>query len=183
MNKTNQTSSSVDEEFSLNTISFEEDYDHHSKRPLFDKSLSDGDSETYDDDNDHKPNDDKMARILEEKHYLENKCHETYLVQRQISILLKEFYKNCQKQMRKYCDNLVDAHKCLLIAGEEQNLIKRQIEMLSSNDNNININSDNELFNNFWPNLFDRKQCIAIKSVSIKLREPRLRQIFLRGKI
>nr|XP_046912155.1 uncharacterized protein LOC124493129 [Dermatophagoides farinae]XP_046912156.1 uncharacterized protein LOC124493129 [Dermatophagoides farinae] len=185
INKTNQLQydSSIDDDFSLNTITTEKD----PKQPLFEHgdkmSLSSNDSDIYDDDTERKQND--MVKNLEERYYLENKCHEIYLVRRQITNLLKEFYKNClakPKQMGKYCDNLVHAHKCLLIAGEEQKLIKRQIEMLKSNNNKFKnkINKNNNYDNNLQHNLFNQKPCIAIKSVSIKLREPRFRQIFLR---
>nr|XP_027201764.1 inositol polyphosphate multikinase-like [Dermatophagoides pteronyssinus] len=47
-----------------------------------------------------------------------------------------------------------------------------------------NHHCNNELLKNFWPNhhLIDEKskKCLAIKSLSIKLHEKRLRQIFLR---
>lgn len=72
-----------------------------------------------------------------------------------------------------------------LFQGEEQILIKRQIEMLKSNNNKFKnkINKNNNYDNNLQHNLFNQKPCIAIKSISIKLREPRFRQIFLRGKL
>lgn len=123
INKTNQLQydSSIDDDFSLNTITTEKD----PKQPLFEHgdkmSLSSNDSDIYDDDTERKQND--MVKNLEERYYLENKCHEIYLVRRQITNLLKEFYKNClakPKQMGKYCDNLVHAHKCLLIAGNNK---------------------------------------------------------------
>lgn len=190
----------------MSTISIDE-IDYDSKQPMFEHGdkIQSSSSSSNDDKNRSKKKftRNEIVKILEEKHYLENKCHEIYLVQRQISNLLKEFYQKCldkQKRMGKYYDNLVYAHKCLLISSEQQQLIKRQIQMLNlsaknnfiiNNNNNYankiqNHHCNNELLKNFWPNhhLIDEKskKCLAIKSLSIKLHEKRLRQIFLRGK-